>query len=216
MHLNGSRKYLNSIHIYFTLLRLRNESILGPALCRRTFQSDATTNDKRNHYEVLGLPPNATAKDIKQAFYEKSKQHHPDLVGTANGSQNEFVRVNEAYQTLSDQKTRDQYDQQLSDGRSAGHAPPTGSGLHHFDSQMYSEYYRKRRKAMEEQGFRPRPDPHHIYAYRKNVAQPNRQKMWLRYEEHARNRHKMLIEERKYMIIIVIMLVVLMLMTGTV
>lgn len=36
------------------------------------------TEAGKNYYEILGLPPSATGRQIKQAFYKKAMKYHPD------------------------------------------------------------------------------------------------------------------------------------------
>ena len=43
-----------------------------------------------NYYDVLGVSENATQEDIKKAFRQKSKEHHPDR----GGNEEEFKRIN--------------------------------------------------------------------------------------------------------------------------
>lgn len=59
-----------------------------------------------NLYEILGVDKNATQDDIKKAYREKAKQHHPDV----NGNEEEFKKVNNAYSILSDNAQRLKYD----------------------------------------------------------------------------------------------------------
>lgn len=67
-----------------------------------------------NHYEILGVPKNATDDEIKKAYRTMSKKHHPDLNG--DGSQALFAAVNLAYQILSNSGSRDDYDNALKSG----------------------------------------------------------------------------------------------------
>lgn len=62
----------------------------------------------KNYYDILGVPKTATADEIKKAYRKLAHQHHPDKGG---GDEAKFKEVNEAYQVLSDQGKRQQYDQ---------------------------------------------------------------------------------------------------------
>uniref|UniRef100_F1L4K3 DnaJ dnj-10 n=1 Tax=Ascaris suum TaxID=6253 RepID=F1L4K3_ASCSU len=65
---------------------------------------------KRDYYEVLGLKRGASAKDIKKAYYKLAKQYHPD-VNKDKDAGARFQEVSEAYEVLSDDAKRAQYDQ---------------------------------------------------------------------------------------------------------
>ena len=60
-----------------------------------------------NYYSVLGVPKNASDKDIKTAFRRLAKEHHPDRTG---GDDTRFKQINEAYDTLKDPDKRSMYD----------------------------------------------------------------------------------------------------------
>ena len=60
-----------------------------------------------NYYEVLGVKKGASAAEIKKAFREKAKTHHPDK----GGDEKAFKKINEAYEVLGDEKKRQNYDQ---------------------------------------------------------------------------------------------------------
>jgi DnaJ-class molecular chaperone len=49
-------------------------------------------------YEVLGVRPDATTEEIKQAFRRKALECHPDVGANRGGSHKEFHRVTEAYE----------------------------------------------------------------------------------------------------------------------
>jgi len=72
-----------------------------------------------NPYETLGVEKTATAEDIKRAYRKKAHEHHPDK---DSGNEDEFKKVNAAYQVLSDDEKRSQYDQfgDTFDGAGAG------------------------------------------------------------------------------------------------
>ena len=62
----------------------------------------------KDYYKILGVDKSASSEDIKKAFRKLAHQHHPDK---ASGDEAKFKEINEAYQVLSDQKKRQQYDQ---------------------------------------------------------------------------------------------------------
>jgi molecular chaperone DnaJ len=60
-----------------------------------------------DYYEVLGVAKTATQDEIKKAFHKLAHKYHPDK----GGDEKKFKEINEAYQVLSDQQKRAQYDQ---------------------------------------------------------------------------------------------------------
>ncbi|MBA3925228.1 molecular chaperone DnaJ [Listeria sp. FSL L7-1582] len=65
---------------------------------------------KRDYYEVLGVSKGASADEIKKAYRKLSKQFHPDINKDA-GADEKFKEISEAYEILSDESKRAQYDQ---------------------------------------------------------------------------------------------------------
>ncbi|MBD2092295.1 J domain-containing protein [Microcoleus sp. FACHB-1515] len=65
----------------------------------------------RNYYEILGVPRDATAEEIKKVYRKLARQYHPDLNPGNKAAEEKFKDVNEAYEVLSDTGKRAQYDQ---------------------------------------------------------------------------------------------------------
>ena len=68
---------------------------------------------QRGYYDILGVPRNATADDIKKAFRRRAREIHPDLhTGTKKTEmEKKFKELNEAHEVLSDPDKRKKYDQ---------------------------------------------------------------------------------------------------------
>lgn len=68
---------------------------------------------KRDYYDVLGVPKNATDDDIKKAYRKLAMKHHPDRNqgDTATKAEERFKEAKEAYEMLSDPHKRAAYDQ---------------------------------------------------------------------------------------------------------
>jgi molecular chaperone DnaJ len=77
----------------------------------------ATTT--RDYYEILGIPRDASSDDIRNAYRQLAKQHHPDL-NKHPEAEDKFKEINEAYSVLSDVEKRSLYDR-------FGHAGVNGS-----------------------------------------------------------------------------------------
>lgn len=75
---------------------------------RRWFHADNTVSSS-SLYGVLGLAQTATVDEIKSGFRRMARQWHPDVCHEDN-AQEMFMRINKAYETLSDPKTRVRYD----------------------------------------------------------------------------------------------------------
>ena len=66
--------------------------------------------DKRDYYEVLGVPKDATESQIKSAYRKLAKKYHPDHNADDPEAEAKFKEASEAYAVLSDAEKRQQYD----------------------------------------------------------------------------------------------------------
>lgn len=79
----------------------------------------------RDYYKILGINKNASPEEIKKAYRRLAHQHHPDKAG---GDEKKFKEINEAYQVLSDEKKRVQYDRFGTAEPMGGFSWPGGTG----------------------------------------------------------------------------------------
>jgi len=67
----------------------------------------------KNYYKILDVEPDSDFNRIKRAFRKKALEHHPDRGGTHA----EMVKINEAWEVLSNTQLRQQYDNLLKNGK---------------------------------------------------------------------------------------------------
>lgn len=66
-----------------------------------------------NYYQILGVTSDAPPEQIKKEFRSLARRYHPDLNPGDDLAEERFKQINEAYDILSDDKKRQQYDLQL-------------------------------------------------------------------------------------------------------
>ena len=86
--------------------------------------------DKRDYYEVLGVPKDADDAAIKKAYRQLAKKYHPDMNPGDKEAEIKFKEASEAYAVLSDAEKRRQYDQF---GHAAFEGGAGGAGAGGFD-----------------------------------------------------------------------------------
>lgn len=83
---------------------------------------------QKDYYKILEVSKGASKDEIKKAFYKLAAKYHPDKKG---GDEAKFKEINEAYQVLSNDQKRKEYDtygQTFSGAGSQGGAGPFGQG----------------------------------------------------------------------------------------
>lgn len=85
---------------------------------------------KKDYYEVMGIPKNASDDDIKKAYRKLARKYHPDVNKDDPSAAEKFKELNEANAVLSDPDKRRQYDQF---GHAAFQGGPGGPGAGGFD-----------------------------------------------------------------------------------
>ncbi|XP_055686457.1 protein tumorous imaginal discs, mitochondrial-like isoform X2 [Lutzomyia longipalpis] len=115
-----------------------------------------------NYYDILGVSKGATAKEIKKAYYDLAKKYHPDTNKDDPNASKKFQEVSEAYEVLSDETKRREYDtfgqtsEQMGRAGGAAHGPQGFSQHWQFRSTIDPEELF--RKIFGEGGFRPGHD----------------------------------------------------------
>ncbi|MFH4975721.1 hypothetical protein AB6A40_002430 [Gnathostoma spinigerum] len=68
-----------------------------------------------SYYDVLGVSPNASSEEIKNAFYTLSKKYHPDVTcdDPKHPKSQQFLQISTAYETLKDKAKRKKYDLEM-------------------------------------------------------------------------------------------------------
>ena len=68
----------------------------------------------KDYYKILEISINATKDDIKKAFRSLAKKYHPDRNVNDENALIKFQEVNEAYEVLSNEDSRKDYDKKIS------------------------------------------------------------------------------------------------------
>lgn len=98
-----------------------------------------------NYYEILNVNKNASLSEIKAAYKKLALKHHPDKCKPEEreANENEFKKINLAYETLSDDSKRKDYDLQQSLGGMSMNGMGSMGGFNFFNffeqnEQMYN------------------------------------------------------------------------------
>ncbi len=95
-------------------------------------------SSKRDFYEILGVSKNASADEIKKSYRKVAMQYHPDRNPGDKTSEEKFKEAAEAYEVLSDEDKRSQYDRF---GHSAFSPGRGGGGSHGMNmDDIFSQF----------------------------------------------------------------------------
>jgi molecular chaperone DnaJ len=94
-----------------------------------------------NLYEILGVEENATLDDIKKAYRKKAKELHPDK----GGDEEAFKKISSAYDILSDQNKRSNYDNQRKFGNLNNFSFDGFGGNFGFHQDVFNHFFGNRR-----------------------------------------------------------------------
>ncbi len=87
----------------------------------------------QDYYQVLGVAKNASDADIQKAYRRLARKHHPDLAEDKQKAKEQFQKIQQAYDVLSDAEKRRRYDQlgpNFESYASGGRAPFGGASQH--------------------------------------------------------------------------------------
>jgi len=103
-------------------------------------------------YRILGVSPNAAPKEIKERFRFLAQAYHPDKFSSAEHkaqADEQFKRINEAYQVLADPQKRAEYDRRTHAEASQPETEKLGQRGQQEDTRRHAEYEQEQQKEAE-------------------------------------------------------------------
>src|ERR1700759_1720005 len=85
---------------------------------------------KRDYYEVLGVPKGTTQEELKKAYRKLAVQFHPDKNPGDHSAEEKFKEIGEAYDVLGDEQKRAAYDRYGHAAFSGGMGAGAPGGFH--------------------------------------------------------------------------------------
>jgi len=102
------------------------------------------------HYDVLKIPPTATAAELKRQFYVLSKETHPDHNRDDPNAADRFAQISESYSVLANPEKRKRYDRDVMRDHHASHRRHHGShSSHSYAGSRPATGLSKRRSAFK-------------------------------------------------------------------
>ncbi|KAG2726430.1 hypothetical protein I3760_01G113200 [Carya illinoinensis] len=127
INIPNSNSRFSFSHSSFFTSKLVSATCMPPVSLRTTARAavndglmteEAAAASGLSFYELLGIPESGSLVDIKQAYKQLARKYHPDVSppGRAEEYTKRFIRVQEAYEILSDPGRRALYDRDLAKG----------------------------------------------------------------------------------------------------
>ena len=83
----------------------------------------------KDYYAILGVQKTASQDEVRKAFRQLARKHHPDVAKDKKTAEAKFKEINEAYEVLGDAEKRKRYDELGADWERGGpQQPPPGWG----------------------------------------------------------------------------------------
>lgn len=99
----------------------------------------------RNYYAILEIEPQAAPEEVKRSFRRLARRYHPDMNPGDKRAEDKFKDINEAYEVLSDEGRRSQYDQFSRFIQNGKRKPSRSNGRptpDNFDPTNYTDFNR--------------------------------------------------------------------------
>ncbi len=96
---------------------------------------------KKDYYSILGVSRSATAAEIKSAYRKLALQYHPDKNPNNKEAEETFKEISAAYEVLSDEKKRQQYDHFGHDGMHMGGGNASHMNMEDIFENIFSDLF---------------------------------------------------------------------------
>ena len=107
-------------------LKVRN--LIRGSLSYKPIFFVSNVDNSKDWYKILQVAKNATPEDIKKSYYTLAKKYHPDV---NKGSDENFKEINRAYEILSNEDSRRQFDQNAAGDSYSSSTQNTYSNYHY-------------------------------------------------------------------------------------
>ncbi len=103
---------------------------------------------KKDYYALLGIPRSATKVEIKSAFREMAKKHHPDKNPGDTAADDRFKEINLAYEILGNDITRSVYDEfkQGEERLKKSQVPVDDTAVMHANRKTYTKVSKEKKE----------------------------------------------------------------------
>jgi len=141
-HIRGKMNVRSHTRSYFSI-RDSPSTMLGVNKFTTRLLRTSDVRSQRDYYKILGLKRGVSAGEIKKAYYQLAKQYHPDT-NKEKGAAERFQEIQEAYEVLSNERKRADYDQYgTSDFSGAGGGGAKGARNQSGDpfDEIFKEFF---------------------------------------------------------------------------